>query len=123
MDATIITKGIDQEILNQLIIEDLQLGQDDKVVTIGDNVTIHYEGKLEDGTIFDSSMIRGVPFQARIGVGELIKGWDIGILGLKVGGRRKLVIPYQLAYGPNGIPGMIPPKSTLIFEVELLAIN
>lgn len=90
-----------------------------KEVGSGDYVTIHYSGTLENGKKFDSSYDRGEPFRTRIGVGEVIEGWDMGVIGMKVGGKRKLIIPPQLAYGDREI-GSIPPNSTLIFEVELL---
>lgn len=90
-----------------------------KEVGSGDYVTIHYSGALENGKKFDSSYDRGEPFRTRIGVGEVIEGWDMGVIGMKVGGKRKLIIPPQLAYGDREI-GSIPPNSTLIFEVELL---
>lgn len=93
-----------------------------KVVGSGDYVTIHYLGTLENGKKFDSSYDRGEPFQTRIGVGEVIEGWDMGVVGMKVGGKRKLIIPPQLAYGDREI-GIIPPNSTLIFEVELIDVK
>lgn len=93
-----------------------------KEVTSGDYITIHYLGTLEDGKKFDSSYDRGEPFKTRIGVGEVIEGWDMGVVGMKVGGKRKLIIPSQLAYGDREI-GIISPNSTLIFEVELLEIK
>ena len=85
-------------------------------------VTVHYTGKLTNGKQFDSSLKRGEPFTFPIGVGRVIKGWDEGVSTMKVGGKRELVIPSNLAYGDSGIPGTIPPKATLVFEVELLDI-
>jgi FKBP-type peptidyl-prolyl cis-trans isomerase len=88
----------------------------------GQTGLFHYIGTLEDGTEFDSSYKRGEPLEVPVGVGYVIPGWDMGLPGMKVGSKRRLEIPYQLAYGENGIPNLIPPKSTLIFEVELVEI-
>jgi FKBP-type peptidyl-prolyl cis-trans isomerase len=107
---------------NKLIIEDIQLGEGEGVKS-RDKIIIHYTGMLTDGTIFDSSVPRGEPLSCVIGVGQVIKGWDEGILGLKIGGKRKLTINSDLAYGDYGRPPVIPGKATLIFEVELLGIN
>jgi len=91
--------------------------------TSGKNVTVHYTGVLENGTKFDSSVDRGQPFVFRIGAGEVIPGWDEGVISMKVGGKRKLVIPPHLAYGAAGAGGVVPPNATLIFEVELLDVE
>lgn len=88
----------------------------------GKQVTVHYTGWLENKEQFDSSVDRGRPFQFVIGVGRVIKGWDEGVMTMKVGGKRKLIIPPELAYGEEGI-GPIPPNATLIFEVELLSLD
>jgi FKBP-type peptidyl-prolyl cis-trans isomerase len=89
----------------------------------GDNLQVHYTGWLTDGTKFDSSLDRGSPFSFPLGAGRVIKGWDEGVAGMKVGGKRKLHIPAALAYGSRGAGGVIPPNAELIFEVELLGIR
>jgi FKBP-type peptidyl-prolyl cis-trans isomerase len=106
----------------KLKIEDIKVGEGKKVED-GDTVVMHYTGWLEDGTKFDSSYDRDEPFETKIGIGYVIKGWDMGIPGMKVGGKRKLTIPYELGYGKYGADPLIPGFATLIFEVELLKIR
>jgi FKBP-type peptidyl-prolyl cis-trans isomerase FkpA len=89
----------------------------------GDSVQVHYTGWLTDGTKFDSSRDRGSPFGFTLGAGRVIKGWDEGVAGMKVGGKRKLQIPPALGYGARGAGSVIPPNAELIFEVELLGIR
>jgi peptidylprolyl isomerase len=101
---------------------DLVVGTGPAVKT-GDHILVNYEGKLIDGTKFDSSYDRGQPFDLRLGVSEVIKGWTEGLAGMKVGGKRKLIIPPQLGYGNQGYPDVIPPNATLIFKVEVVSIK
>jgi len=105
----------------ELIIEDLKEGTGDEAKT-GSEVSVHYTGTLTDGTKFDSSLDRDQPFSFPLGEGRVIKGWDQGVVGMKVGGKRKLTIPSELAYGEKGSPPNIGPNETLIFEIELLDI-
>jgi len=104
-----------------LVIEDLTVGTGD-AAQAGDTVSVNYTGWLTDGTQFDSSYDRGQPFNFQLGVGSVIPGWDQGVVGMKVGGKRRLTIPPDLAYGASG-RGSIPPNATLIFEVELVEIT
>ena len=94
-----------------------------EVATEGSKVSVHYVGTLENGSKFDSSRDRGTPFSFNLGASQVIRGWDEGVAGMKVGETRILTIPSDLAYGPSGIPGVIPGGATLIFEVELLAVE
>ena len=91
--------------------------------TKGRSVRVHYVGTLENGTKFDSSRDRNEPFSFKLGAGMVIKGWDLGVAGMRVGGKRTLTIPSDLAYGDGGYPGVIPPRATLIFEVELVSVT
>jgi FKBP-type peptidyl-prolyl cis-trans isomerase len=102
--------------------EDLKVGSGPEAVS-GKAVTVHYTGTLTDGKKFDSSLDRNQPFTFNLGKGEVIQGWDQGVAGMKVGGKRKLTIPSILGYGATGAGGVIPPNATLVFEVELLGVN
>ena len=103
-------------------IETTQAGKGPKTEN-GNQLVMHYTGMLEDGTVFDSSLTRNQPFSFVLGGGQVIKGWEVGTLGMQAGEKRKLTIPYGEAYGEGGIPGTIPAKATLIFEIELLDIK
>jgi FKBP-type peptidyl-prolyl cis-trans isomerase len=106
--------------------KDHEVGTGDEA-RAGQTVSVHYTGWLDEdgekGAKFDSSVDRGTPFSFPLGAGRVIKGWDEGVQGMKVGGKRTLYIPSDLAYGANGIPGVIPPKATLVFDVELLEVS
>lgn len=109
--------------VSELKVEDLKVG-DGAVAVAGKKVKVHYTGTLTDGKKFDSSLDRGTPFEFELGKGRVIVGWDQGVAGMKVGGKRKLTIPPQLGYGESGAGGgAIPPNATLIFEVELLGVE
>lgn len=118
----IMTDSSQTEKVTELLIEDEVVGTGDEAQA-GDTVHVHYTGTLTDGTKFDSSLDRGQPFEFTLGVGQVIEGWDKGVVGMKVGGKRKLTIPSDMAYGDSGIPGAIPGGATLIFEVELLKVK
>jgi FKBP-type peptidyl-prolyl cis-trans isomerase len=107
--------------IKKLVIDDIKIGEGSEVKT-GDTVAVHYVGRLQSGTEFDNSKKRGEPFVFTVGEGRVIKGWDEGLVGMKIGGERILVIPPEKAYGENGI-GPIPPNSTLIFSIELVEIK
>jgi FKBP-type peptidyl-prolyl cis-trans isomerase len=105
-----------------LIIEDKLIGTGTEAVA-GKKVTVHYSGFLTNGTMFDSSIPRKTPFTFILGAGEVIQGWDRGVVGMKVGGKRKLTIPSKYGYGARGAGNVIPPNATLIFDVELLKVE
>lgn len=114
MNETTTASGLKKEILKE------GTGAEAKA---GDTVQVHYTGTLENGSKFDSSLDRGTPFSFKLGSGMVIKGWDEGVAGMKVGEKVKLTIPSSLGYGDGGYPPVIPAKATLIFEIELLKIN
>ena len=115
-------KGKTVNMCDGLQIVDLESGEGVEACA-GQSVVVHYTGWLTDGSKFDSSVDRDRPFSFRLGVGQVIAGWDQGVAGMKVGGKRKLTIPPDLAYGETGAGGMIPPSATLVFEVELLEVR
>ena len=106
---------------DELQVEELLVGEG-KAVVKGALITAHYSGFLEDGSKFDSSHDRGKPFQCVIGTGRVIKGWDQGLMGMRVGGRRRLFVPAHLAYGERQVGALIKPHSNLVFEIELLEV-
>lgn len=101
----------------------VQIEGDGEQPNTGDEISVHYSGYLEDGTMFDSSKMRDQPFNFTVGMGQVIRGWDEGLLDMQEGERRTLIIPYNLAYGEEGRPPTIPPRATLIFDVELISVN
>lgn len=105
-----------------LQIEELQVGTGAEAKS-GQSVSVHYTGTLTNGKKFDSSRDRNEPFDFQLGAGMVIKGWDQGVAGMKVGGRRKLTIPPELGYGAGGYPPVIPPNSTLLFDIELIEVG
>ncbi len=117
--------GVDLDAMTEtasgLMYQDLVVG-DGATAQAGDTVSVHYTGWLKDGTKFDSSVDRGTPFDFPLGAGQVIPGWDEGVAGMNVGGKRKLVIPPELGYGDRGAGGVIPGGATLVFDVELLEI-
>lgn len=115
-------KAKSKTLADGLVILDEKVGTGTEAVS-GKKVTVHYVGKLTDGKEFDSSLKSGQPFSFDLGKGQVIKGWDEGVAGMKVGGKRKLTIPSDLAYGDRGAGGVIPPKATLLFDVELLKVE
>lgn len=108
--------------MEEMLVEILQEGQGAEA-TAGQNVSVHYTGWLTDGTKFDSSVDRGRAFEFPLGGGRVIKGWDEGVAGMKIGEKRRLTIPPHMGYGQRGAGGVIPPNATLVFEVELLGLN
>jgi FKBP-type peptidyl-prolyl cis-trans isomerase len=109
--------------ITELAAQILQQGSGDRTVKSGDKITVNYIGMLLDGTKFDSSIDRGQPFSLTIGIGQVIPGWDQGIIGMKVGEKRRLFVPSELAYGEQGAGSLIKPNVDLVFDVELVSIN
>jgi len=108
--------------MSSLVVEDLVLGAG-AAIDAGQIAVVHYTGTLTDGTVFDSSVSRNVPFRFPLGAGRVIVGWDQGVAGMRVGGKRRLTIPPELAYGDRGADAVIPPNATLMFDVELVGIE
>jgi FKBP-type peptidyl-prolyl cis-trans isomerase len=114
--------GAEMTLSGGLKYADIKVG-DGAIAESGQPVTVHYTGWLVDGTKFDSSVDRGQPFKFTLGAGNVIRGWDEGVKGMRVGGKRKLTIPPDMGYGANGYPPVIPPNATLVFDVELLGVG
>lgn len=114
--------NLKEDEVKELRIVDSQVGSGAEAVA-GKAVTVHYTGTLFNGTKFDSSVDRGQPFTFNLGAGQVIQGWDMGVAGMKVGGKRKLIIPPHLGYGERGAGGVIPPNAVLVFDVELLGVQ
>ncbi|WP_084675864.1 FKBP-type peptidyl-prolyl cis-trans isomerase [Candidatus Paracaedibacter acanthamoebae] len=112
----------ERKVSDKLVITDEKIG-DGAEAKAGQLVTVHYTGRLTDGTKFDSSVDRNQPFRFMLGVGQVIKGWDEGVVGMKIGGQRKLVIPAEKGYGARGAGAAIPPNATLEFDVELISVE
>ena len=108
--------------MSDLQVEDVVVGTGAEA-TPGQTVSVHYTGWLTNGTKFDSSVDRGQPFVFPLGAGRVIKGWDVGVTGMKIGGKRKLTLPPEMGYGARGAGGVIPPNATLVFDVELLGLS
>ncbi|MEM7309809.1 MAG: FKBP-type peptidyl-prolyl cis-trans isomerase [Planctomycetota bacterium] len=111
------------KLADDLVVRDLVVPDSGPRAKSGDLVTIHYRGRLEDGTVFDSSYERGVPLTFELGAGQVPEGLDRGLVGLRERGRRKLVVPYALGYKEEGVPGIVPAYAKLIFDLELLEIG
>ena len=120
--STTTATSTDKVGITQLKMVDIKIGSGREAKN-GDKLSVHYVGTLTDGKKFDSSRDRKTPFEVTLGAGQVIKGWEQGLVGMKIGGLRKLTIPPELGYGARGAPPVIPPNATLIFEVELLGIK
>lgn len=107
---------------NGLVVQDVVIGSG-KTAESGDTLNAHYVGALENGTVFDNSYDRGQPLQFVLGSGQLIQGWELGLVGMKEGGKRRLIIPPELGYGARGAGKAIPPNATLLFEIELVSVQ
>jgi peptidylprolyl isomerase len=122
VDANAALANLKEEDVKELRIVDTVVGTGETAVP-GKSVSVHYTGTLFNGTKFDSSVDRGQPFVFGLGAGQVIPGWDMGLQGMKVGGKRKLIIPPHLGYGAQGAGGVIPPNAVLVFDVELLEVK